>query len=86
MSDDTGATIQLYTLFDRPEPVNDDYVFLTEDGRQLKGRRIQAIFQGLGKEAGIKRRLSPHKLRHSYATLALKNGAMLLMTLALKKR
>lgn len=52
-------------------------MFLTEDGRPLTASRIQKILERIGKKAGIKRRLSPHKLRHSYATVSLKNGANL---------
>lgn len=39
--------------------------------------RIQKILELMGKKAGLKQRLSAHKLRHTYATLRLKNGGNL---------
>src|SRR5208283_2445819 len=43
----------------------------------LSKRGVQALMWRLGKNAGIKERLSPHKLRHSFATLGAKWGANL---------
>jgi site-specific recombinase XerD len=77
ISDKTIATLNAYAIFARPEPVKEDRVFLTESGYPLTSRRIQKILDNIGKKAGIKQRLSPHKLRHSYATLSLKHGANL---------
>jgi len=78
VSTDTGAELSLYYSLDRPEPaVTTDRFFLTHDGYPLIATRVQKILERLGKKAGIKERLSPHKLRHSYATLSLKHGANL---------
>lgn len=44
------------------------------DGYPLRSQHIKKILQRIGKKAGISQRLSPHKLRHTYATLAHKYG------------
>jgi len=73
----TGARLDTYLKENRPHPSEGDYLFLTKDGRHLNAKRIQAILQHIGRKAGISERLSPHKLRHTYATLALKYGGNL---------
>jgi site-specific recombinase XerD len=78
VSTDTGVELTCYSVLNRPEPaVPTDRFFLTHDGYPLTPARVQKILQKLGEKAGIKQRLSPHKLRHSYATLSLKHGANL---------
>lgn len=61
----------------RPAPVTEPRLFLTRDGRPLKGGQIQQILERIGEKAGISTRLSPHKLRHTFATLSLKYGSNL---------
>jgi hypothetical protein len=39
------------------------------------GGRVQKILEGIGKKAGLRQRLSPHKLRHTHAVLSLKYGS-----------
>ena len=43
----------------------------------MKKHRVQAILAAVGKRARIGARLSPHKLRHTFATMSLRNGATL---------
>ena len=76
VSEEAVCDIGVYWAFERANSTS-DALFLTEDGRPLTASRIQKILERIGKKAGIKRRLSPHKLRHSYATVSLKNGANL---------
>jgi len=45
------------------------------DYRRLTPRSIQRLLAKYGKHAGIKTNVSPHKLRHTYATRLLTNGA-----------
>jgi len=74
---EAAASVTAYLVFDRPEPRRGDRLFLTVDGYPLTAIRIQKILEIIGKKAGLQQRLSPHKLRHTYATWSLRNGANL---------
>jgi len=76
ISPETASAVEAYR-FCRPEPVAEPRLFLTVDGRPLTGQRIQKILERTGEAAGISQRLSPHKLRHTFATLSLKYGSNL---------
>lgn len=52
-----------------------DIVFLNRYGRQLTRAMIFTIIKTLAKLADIRKTISPHTLRHSFATHLLKNGA-----------
>ena len=57
----------------KPEAV--DIAFLNRYGRQLTRAMIFTIIKSLAHEAGIQKTISPHTLRHSFATHLLQNGA-----------
>lgn len=57
----------------KPEAV--DIVFLNRYGRQLTRAMIFTIIKRLAAAAGIIKTVSPHTLRHSFATHMLQNGA-----------
>lgn len=62
-----------YALDIKPEAV--DIVFLNHYGRQLTRAMIFTIIKRLAQAAGITKTISPHTLRHSFATHLLQNGA-----------
>jgi len=43
-------------------------LFVSLQGKRLSQRQIQRIFQDLGEEAGIDKKVTPHKFRHSLLT------------------
>lgn len=53
----------------------EDYLFLNRRGRKLTRVMIFTIIKDLAETAGIKKRISPHTFRHSFATHLLRNGA-----------
>lgn len=57
------------------EPKDADTLFLNQHGRQLTRAMIFTIVKRLAEKAGIKKTISPHTFRHSYATHLLENGA-----------
>ena len=58
-------------------PGEEDYVFLNRRGAHLTRTMILIIVKGLAKDAGIDKTVSPHTLRHSFATALLEGGANL---------
>lgn len=59
------------------KPGEENYVFLNRRGRHLTRVMIFMIVKQLAEAAGIKRTISPHTLRHSFATHLLEGGANL---------
>lgn len=56
-------------------PAKDGPLFLSPRGRRLRPHRLGLLVAAAGKRAGLARPASPHRLRHSYATHLLRNGA-----------
>lgn len=57
------------------KPEATDIVFLNRYGRQLTRAMIFTIVKRLAEQADIHKTISPHTLRHSFATHLLQNGA-----------
>lgn len=53
----------------------EDYLFLNRRGRKLTRVMIFTIIKKLAELAGIRKTISPHTFRHSFATHLLKHGA-----------
>lgn len=57
------------------KPGEDDYVFLNRRGAHLTRTMILIMVKRQAEEAGIKKTISPHTFRHSFATVLLQGGA-----------
>ena len=53
----------------------EDFVFLNRRGKQLTRAMIFTIVKRLAEQIGLKKNISPHTFRHSFATHLLENGA-----------
>lgn len=59
------------------KPGNEDVLFLNRRGSKLSRVMIFNIIKDLAKKAGIKKKISPHTFRHSFATHLIEGGANL---------
>lgn len=53
----------------------EDFVFLNRRGKKLSRVMVFIIIKKLAEQAGIRKNISPHTFRHSFATHLLRNGA-----------
>jgi integrase/recombinase XerD len=57
------------------KPGEEDYVFLNRRGAHLTRTMVLIMIKRTAVEAGIKKTISPHTLRHAFATALLEGGA-----------
>jgi len=57
------------------KPVAEDILFLNRRGNKLTRTMVFYIIRNLTEKAGIQKSVSPHTLRHSFATHLVENGA-----------
>lgn len=81
MSSVAVARIDEYLYDVRPKlkikPEDDNILFLNRRGGRLTRQMIFTIIRRLADLAGIRKKISPHTLRHSFATHLLEGGANL---------
>lgn len=58
----------------RPNPQPQDSLFLNKNGKPLTGDGLAYIFKNTAIAAHLVRKVTPHSLRHSFATHLLNNG------------
>lgn len=57
------------------KPGHEDFIFLNRRGKALSRVMIFHIVKGVATQAGIKKNVSPHTFRHSFATHLIEGGA-----------
>lgn len=72
--------LEAYLRNERPQALTlDEYLFLNNRDEQLTSRSIQRILEMFRQFLKIERNITPHKLRHSFATHMLNRGVDLRM-------
>ncbi len=69
------VAIEAYLERGRPARAPDPHLFLSRRGRRLSRVTVWRIVERMCRAAGIGKRVSPHTLRHSFATHLLQGGA-----------
>lgn len=81
MSEPSIEEIELYVNEERSrlkiKPGEDDILFLNVRGHRLTRQMVFIFLRRLAEDAGIRKTISPHTLRHSFATHLLEGGANL---------
>lgn len=69
-----NATLDLIDEYLEKRGVENEYLFVNQKNNTLTSRYIQYMIKEYAQKAGIQRKVTPHILRHSFATHLLKNG------------
>ena len=66
---------QLLDLYLNNKKIESEYLFPNNHGKKLNDRTVRTIIEKNTKLAGLKIKVTPHTLRHTYATHMLNEGA-----------
>jgi integrase/recombinase XerD len=77
LGENSVIALRRYLTDARPliHPTQKEILFPNKDGNRLSRIGFYKIIQSLAQKAGIEKPISPHTLRHSFATHLLENGA-----------
>jgi integrase/recombinase XerD len=76
--EEAGEYIKEYLKTSRPKILKhkqNNFLFLNRNGEQLSRQGLWKVIKGYGRKLGFYNNLTPHTLRHSFATHLLEKGA-----------
>lgn len=79
LGDIASETVEKYLLEARPELIKknqtESHLFVNHHGRSLSRQGFWKILKKIALDVGLNKKITPHMLRHSFATHLLENGA-----------
>ena len=72
---DHNSLIEKYLDYRKSIKCDDDALFVSKNGKRLTPRSIQMKLKKIISYSNIDKEITPHKLRHTFATHFLRNGA-----------
>ncbi|MCU0821147.1 MAG: site-specific tyrosine recombinase XerD [Spirochaetes bacterium] len=78
MSDESIRVVKKYLKDSRPFIIRNrmsEYVFISKKGSMLNRKSVWRLLKGYVERACIEKNITPHTLRHSFATHLIENGA-----------
>ncbi len=57
------------------EKRTDGYLFISQKGSRITPTHVERLVKFYARKAGIKKKVTPHTIRHTFATTLLRNGA-----------
>ncbi len=70
-----AAKLALKNYLAKRENIDEAALFVSDKGSRLTSRSVERIIKAYALQAGISKKVTPHVIRHSFATDLLKNGA-----------
>lgn len=70
----TSELRDLLISYLKERKIDSEYLFPSRSGKALSPLSVQLIVRRFFEERGVGKRITPHKLRHTFATLALEAG------------
>lgn len=75
MSDEVAQAIKNYLNSRKIYGDGNSALFISRKGHRITPRQVERIIRKYAQIAGIQKKVTPHTLRHTFATTMLKNGA-----------